>query len=208
MTGGEKLDVVLAGIGGQGVVLASDILGRAAMRAGFRVRIANTHGLAQREGSVSSHVRIGRGIHGPMVRLGGADVVVGFELAEAARNLKYLSDSGVLISNSTLIYPLAHYSGHSPWPDGREILRMITDQISPDRLILLNAESLALRAGNIRTVNVVMLGVLSSLDLLPFPEEILLSEIERSVPRFAVESNLRAFEYGKSAVGGGDGETG
>lgn len=165
----DEVNIVLAGVGGQGVAVASDILGVAAIKSGLNVRIGNVHGLAQREGSVYSHVRIGNGVFGPKIPPMKAHAIVGFELSEAARHLHLLNPaSGILLLNERLIYPLAHYTGHVSYPSKDEVLSKILANVRAEAVHIIDADSLALRAGNPRTVNVVMLGALSATGILPF----------------------------------------
>ncbi len=204
-TGVDEVNVVLAGVGGQGVVVASDALGLAAMRAGLNVRIANVHGLAQREGSVYSHVRIGSAVYSPKIPPGRANAVVGFEISEAARHLHLLKpDDGILIVNNSLMYPLAHFTGHVRYPRREDLLEVLESRLEPDRIYVIDAASLAIRAGNPRTVNVVMLGALSATGILPIGPDELVEAVKARVPKFALEENERAFWTGYNEVLGGE----
>ncbi len=200
----DEVNIVLAGVGGQGVAVASDILGVAAIKSGLNVRIGNVHGLAQREGSVYSHVRIGNGVFGPKIPPMKAHAIVGFELSEAARHLHLLNPaSGILLLNERLIYPLAHYTGHVSYPSKDEVLSKILANVRAEAVHIIDADSLALRAGNPRTVNVVMLGALSATGILPFTPELVVEVVRERVPRFALEENERAFWLGYEEVSGG-----
>ena len=200
----DEVNIVLAGVGGQGVAVASDILGVAAIKSGLNVRIGNVHGLAQREGSVYSHVRIGNGVFGPKIPPMKAHAIVGFELSEAARHLHLLNPaSGILLLNERLIYPLAHYTGHVSYPSKDEVLSKILANVRAESVHIIDADSLALRAGNPRTVNVVMLGALSATGILPFTPELVVEVVRERVPRFALEENERAFWLGYEEVSGG-----
>ena len=200
----DEVNIVLAGVGGQGVAVASDILGVAAIKSGLNVRIGNVHGLAQREGSVYSHVRIGNGVFGPKIPPMEAHAIVGFELSEAARHLHLLNPaSGILLLNERLIYPLAHYTGHVSYPSKDEVLSKILANVRAETVHIIDADSLALRAGNPRTVNVVMLGALSATGILPFTPELVVEVVRERVPRFALEENERAFWLGYEEVSGG-----
>ena len=200
----DEVNIVLAGVGGQGVAVASDILGVAAIKSGLNVKIGNVHGLAQREGSVYSHVRIGNGVFGPKIPPMKAHAIVGFELSEAARHLHLLNPaSGILLLNERLIYPLAHYTGHVSYPSKDEVLSKILANVRAEAVHIIDADSLALRAGNPRTVNVVMLGALSATGILPFTPELVVEVVRERVPRFALEENERAFWLGYEEVSGG-----
>ncbi|HDM92068.1 MAG TPA: indolepyruvate ferredoxin oxidoreductase subunit beta [Candidatus Korarchaeota archaeon] len=200
----KEVNIVLAGVGGQGVVVAADILGVAAIKTGLNVRIRNVHGLAQREGSVYSHVRIGDGVFGPKIPPLKAHAIVGFELSEAARHLHLLNpEFGILLLNGRLIYPLAHYTGHVAYPSKEEILSKILASVRAEAVHLIDADALALRAGNPRAVNVVMLGALSATGILPFSPELLVEAVRERVPKFALEENEKAFWLGYEEVSGG-----
>jgi len=200
----DEVNIVLAGVGGQGVAVASDILGVAAIKSGLNVKIGNVHGLAQREGSVYSHVRIGNGVFGPKIPPMKAHAIVGFELSEAARHLHLLNPaSGILLLNERLIYPLAHFTGHISYPSKDEVLSKILANVRAEAVHIIDADSLALRAGNPRTVNVVMLGALSATGILPFTPELVVEAVRERVPRFALEQNERAFWLGYEEVSGG-----
>ena len=200
----DEVNIVLAGVGGQGVAVASDILGVAAIKSGLNVKIGNVHGLAQREGSVYSHVRIGNGVFGPKIPPMKAHAIVGFELSEAARHLHLLNPaSGILLLNERLIYPLAHFTGHISYPSKDEVLSKILANVRAEAVHIIDADSLALRAGNPRTVNVVMLGALSATGILPFTPELVVEVVRERVPRFALEENERAFWLGYEEVSGG-----
>ncbi|RLG48888.1 MAG: hypothetical protein DRO06_00540 [Thermoproteota archaeon] len=196
---GRVRSYILSGVGGQGVIRASDALGRAALSAGLEVLISEHHGLAQREGSVWSHIKIGRPPLSPKIRSGRADFVLGFELMESARNLPFLSDRGLMISNESLIYPVPHYTGDVRYPEKSEVLEGLRRELG-DRLILIEADRLAMEAGSPKVVSAVMLGALAGLDALEFDWELLLNSLVEVVPRGAEEINRRAFRLGMLAV--------
>ena len=192
-----EVNIVLAGVGGQGVMLASDVLGLAAINSGLEVKIWNVHGLAQREGSVYSHIRIGENVFGPKIPPMCAHVLVGYELAEAARHL-YLLDprSGILLVNDQLVVPLAHYTGHVKYPGKEEIMSKIASAVPRESLYVIRAGELAAKVGNVKTLNVVMLGALAATGILPFLPEALLEAVRQRVPSSALEENERAFWLG------------
>lgn len=193
----SQVNIVLAGVGGQGVMLASDVLGLAAINSGLEVKIWNVHGLAQREGSVYSHIRIGENVFSPKIPPTRAHVLVGYELAEAARHLYLLNPrSGILLVNDQLIVPLAHYTGHVKYPNKEEIMSEITSIVPRETLYVIRAGELAAKAGNVRTLNVVMLGALAATGVLPFSPEALLEAVRQRVPGSALEENEKAFWLG------------
>ncbi len=191
--GKETRTVIVAGVGGQGILLASNLLSEAAMEAGYDVKKSEIHGMSQRGGDVISTVRFGEKVYSPIVGLAGADVILAFEKLEAMRNLPYLKKDGTVIVNDYRIDPLPVASGYMEYPEG--IIEYLRERV---KTIVLDARELAEKAGNIRTMNVVMLGVLSrSLDI---PEEIWLRVIERRVPKKAIEANKVAFRLGREVA--------
>ncbi|MFV9677958.1 MAG: indolepyruvate ferredoxin oxidoreductase subunit beta [Methanosarcinales archaeon] len=185
-------DIVLVGVGGQGVILLSNIIGKAALKAGYSVRGAETHGMAHRGGSVMNHIRLGCE-YGPLVPAGGADVLLAFEPAEALRYVHYLSKNGIALVNINPVHPTTVTSGQFTYPPLEEILTPL--QRICNKLITIDATKLAADAGNPQAMNVVMLGALSK--YLPLREEELIEALSASVPAKFLEVNRRAFEFGK-----------
>jgi len=191
--GKETRSVIIAGVGGQGILLASNLLSEAAMEAGYDVKKSEIHGMSQRGGDVTSTVRFGDKVYSPIVGLAGADVILAFEKLEALRNLPYLKKEGTIIVNDYRIDPLPVASGYMEYPENA--IEYLKERV---KTIVLDARELALKAGNIRTMNVVLLGVLSkSLDI---SEDIWLQVIERRVPPKAVEANKIAFRLGREVA--------
>ena len=198
--GGEEMktsecDIVIVGVGGQGVILVSDVIGRAAVRAGKPVRGAETHGMAQRGGSVVNHTRIGCR-YSPMVAAGGADVLLALEPAEALRFAHFLSPDGVALVNTIPVLPVTVTTGRARYPSLEEILaplREICRQVLP-----LDATALAKRAGTAQAMNVVMLGALSA--YMPLQQDLLLAALDEVVPPKYREANRKAFQMGKAEV--------
>ena len=190
------VSVILSGVGGQGLRIASRILGEASIRAGFDVKIRESHGLAQREGSVVSHVRIG-GVHSFMIPRGTAQALVSLELLEGARNISYLKKGGLAVLNDKLLYPVSYYAEELPYPDREEIISIFEQH--KVNYVLINAESIAKRAGDLRSANIVMLGVLAAFNVLPFHPKFVLEAV-RSVIPYLTDVNVRAFELGIEAA--------
>ncbi len=189
----KAIDFVLAGVGGQGILLSSDILCLVGMIAGYDVKKTDVHGMAQRGGSVISHVRLADHVYSPVVPIGGADVLLGFEKLEACRWLHYLRDDGVAVVNDEAIPTLALES-RVPYPDDATILGLL--QARARRVDLLPAGALATQLGNARVANVILLGALScSLDI---PVAVWQRAIAERAPAKARELNLRAFELGRT----------
>jgi indolepyruvate ferredoxin oxidoreductase, beta subunit len=191
-------DIVIVGVGGQGVILISDVIGRAAAKAGIPVRGAETHGMAQRGGSVINHTRLGC-VFSPMVPPGGASVLLALEPAEALRHGHYLSRDGVALINTQSVLPITVTTGKCRYPDLEEILgplRKVCREAKP-----IEGTAIAKLAGNSQAMNVVMLGALSK--YIPIDERVLLSALAEVVPSKYLEVNKRAFELGKAEVESG-----
>lgn len=182
--------VLLCGVGGQGTILAADILAHAALEAGITVKVSEIHGMAQRGGAVTTVVRFGEEVCSMVADLGSADCVVSFETIEALRNLPYLKEGGYLLVADETIKPLPVQTGRASMPaDARGQLRDLGATLIP-------AGSLALEIGSPKSVNVVLLGALST--RLDFPEEAWESVIRARVPQKTVDANLKAFHAGRS----------
>lgn len=189
-----RYDVVICGVGGQGAILASDILGRAAVSEGLPVRAAETHGMAQRGGSVENHVRIGSR-YGSLVAKKSADLLIALEPAEAVRYISLLKEDGVVILNTQPIIPSTVSAGNSEYPALDALLGALSEKYE---VYAFNATETAAKAGSPQAANVVMIGAASR--FLPLSEETLLECIHRLVPPKTLDTNLKAFEGGKSAV--------
>lgn len=193
-----KLDVVITGVGGQGTILASRIIAKAAMDAGWQVRTSETIGMAQREGCVISHVRIGNDLTGALIPDGAADVLLGFELAEAVRGLTKLKQDGKAIINQDIIVPTSVSIGLSQY-NAEDIQSYLLNELNQP--CFFSAEEKAREAGNIKAVNVVLLGAFSTIPNLPFSANDLLASVLETVPEKFKEINRKAFELGRQAVG-------
>jgi indolepyruvate ferredoxin oxidoreductase beta subunit len=190
------MNIIIAGVGGQGIILASRALGAAALASGLPVLTAETIGMAQREGSVISHVRLGLKSVSPLIPPGTADVLLALEPAEACRNLTYLRTGGKALVSTAPVMPVMAALGNTPYPLA-DILAYLKTNVPGCHL--LDASCLAARAGNPHSLNLVMLGALASLDL-PFPAHVLLSEALKLLPSRVHAINRRAFELGRQAL--------
>lgn len=185
-------DILLCGVGGQGTVLAAKILAAAAMNAGETAHSAETIGMAQRGGPVTSHVRIGES-YSPLIPEGKADILMAFEPAEAVRNLHYLSKDGIVIVNKAPVKPVTE-SLHDTGYDGNEMIAYLNEKCE---CIVMDSDELA----SAKFLNIAMLGIAAGTGRLDFTKEQLLSEIEKRVPAKFLEANVEAFEKG-FATGG------
>lgn len=186
--------VLIAGVGGQGTVLASKILGLAAMKAGLDVKQSEIHGMSQRGGSVVTHVRYGEKVNSPLVPLAGADVIMAFEELEALRCLPYLKKSGQMIVNKQQMLPMPVITGAARYP-GDPVAEI---QSMGARIIAADASAIGQEKGDARAANVVLLGILSK--ELAFPEQLWLEAIRESLKPKLVEMNLAAFAAGRALV--------
>lgn len=190
----KKLDLLITGVGGQGAILASDIIGKAAVTAGIPIRAAETHGMAQRGGSVVNHIRVGND-YGSMIPKKGADLLLALEPMEAVRYLDFLKDGGVVIVNTQPIIPVTVTSGLTKYPEVPDILEFLSEKYIVKAF---NADELAYESGSRLAMNVVMVGAVSG--YLPIPKEIMLESVKALVPQKTIEVNLRAFEAGRQKV--------
>jgi indolepyruvate ferredoxin oxidoreductase beta subunit len=194
----NELNIIIAGVGGQGNVRGAQILGTAAVRAGYHARVSDVYGIAQRGGPVVSHIRIGKEIYGSMVEEHTADVVIGLEPMEALRAAaKFLRPGGTVVLSTRPIYPVEVNTGKTAYPALEDIMAVIC-KVSR-RVVQLDATKVAEDAGIPIAANIVMLGVLSGLNVLPFPEGVIKQSIRENIPR-SIEENLKAFDSG-SAIG-------
>ncbi|MDO9536547.1 MAG: indolepyruvate oxidoreductase subunit beta [Bacillota bacterium] len=191
----KKIDFLMAGVGGQGTILASNILAEAGVELGYDVKTAEVHGVAQRGGSVESHVRWeGERVYSPLVEQGKADYVIGFEMLEAGRWPMYLHKDSVVLINRYRIPPPAVNLGKATYPPDQEIEAILSCKGS--EILWIDATEIARGLGNPAMVGVVLLGALSG--LVGGAEDLWLSVIERLVPDKFVEMNKKAFLAGRS----------
>ena len=192
MTG--SFDILIVGIGGQGTILASNILGEACLIEGRHVKGAETHGMAQRGGSVESHIRIG-GQFGPLIVPGQADLLISFDLLEALRYSHYLKKGGMLVVNRHLVLPTSVFTQKIAVPTEDEII----GRLKNCDLCLLDADAIAAEAGSVLAQNVVMLGAASG--AMPLKPESLVAAVRKLVPPKTIEINIKAFEMGRKFEG-------
>lgn len=188
----ETKSVMIVGVGGQGTLLASRVLGNCVLGEGYDVKVSEVHGMSQRGGSVVTYLKYGDKVYSPIIGRGEADVILAFELLEAYRALPYLKTNGKLIVNDQQINPMPVITGAAAYPaDLREKLRSLADVTALDAL------SLAKTAGNVKAVNVVLIGVLAKNS--EIPREKWEEALKNTVPAKFLETNLRAFDLGYRA---------
>lgn len=183
--------VLLVGVGGQGTILASDVLAKVAAASGLDVKLAEVHGMSQRGGAVDTVVRFGERVASPVIDPGVADHLIAFELLEACRWVHFLKPGGRLVVNSRMIEPLPVLIGQEVRPVGNEAA------LSYEGAIFIDADELACEAGSPRSANVVLLGAMSV--GLPFDGALWREVLAARVPPKTVEGNLAAFELGRQA---------
>ena len=186
--------IIIVGVGGQGTLLASKLLGNVLLSQGHDVKVSEVHGMSQRGGSVVTYVRYGEKVYSPIVTEGEADLILAFERLEAARWLSYLKKDGKLIVNDHRITPMPVITGAMEYPEN--ILEKLKEK--GIQITALDALSLAEQAGTAKAVNVVLMGVLSA--SMPFPEEIWQAALEKCVPAKFLDMNKKAFALGRAAV--------
>lgn len=188
--------VMLCGVGGQGTILAADLLAKVAVAEGHDVKLSEVHGMAQRGGSVDTVVRFGEHVFSPVTDPGMVDHLVAFELIEAARRIHYVRPTGRLLVNPRTIQPLPVLIGDVPTPHGMQAI------LADEGAIFIDADELACEAGSPKSANVVLMGALST--GLPFAEQTWRDVITRRVPPRTVDANLVAFELGRRACEKGE----
>jgi indolepyruvate ferredoxin oxidoreductase beta subunit len=197
----KELNIIIAGVGGQGVVLMSEVLGNAAVRDGFKVRGSEVLGMAQRGGSVFSNIRLGEEVYAPLTTDGRCDILVAVEPTEALRNIQYLNKDSIVIMNTRKVIPATVSMGKSTYPEMDQILEKLKK--ATQHVITMDATDIAEKAGNRQTANVVMLGAAFGCGKIPIKLETLKGVIAERVPARAVDVNMKAFDLGAEACGSG-----
>ncbi len=192
----KKYDLLITGVGGQGVILAGNIIGEVALANGYDVKKTDTLGMAQRGGSVISHLRIAPEVFSPLIRQGEADILLAFEKLEAARWSHYLKPGGIAIINNQALPPLSVNLGNECYPDDEDIIGILRHQTN--NFYIIEGTSRAREIGNIKTLNIFMLGCLSH--FMPFEDNVWQDCITKSLPSKVVELNIAAFKQGRKEM--------
>ncbi len=189
----ETKNIIIVGVGGQGTLLASKLMGKVFADEGFDVKVSEVHGMSQRGGSVITYVRYGEKVWSPLVEKGEADILLSFEELEAARWLPFLKTNGVVITSTQNIDPMPVIMGTAKYPES------ITEKLKAklDNVVAVDAKSLAVEAGSIKATNCVLLGVCAK--FLGINKEIWLDAIRATVPAKTIEINEKAFTLGYNA---------
>ncbi len=184
-------NIMIVGVGGQGTLLASRVLGNAVINQGYDVKISEVHGMSQRGGSVVTYVKYGEKVHSPIIDRGEADIILAFELLEGLRALPYLKKGGKMIVNNQQIDPMPVITGAAKYPEN--IIDKISDVAD---VTVADALSLAKQAGNIKAVNIVLIGVMAKNSDIPYSAWV--ETIKNTVPAKFLDINLKAFDLGYS----------
>ncbi len=191
----ETKNIMIVGVGGQGSLLASKMLGHLLLSAGYDVKVSEVHGMSQRGGSVVTYVRYGDVVNSPVIDAGEADFIVSFELLEAARWLPYLKKDGQIVTNIQQIDPMPVITGAAEYPQGLvEKMRAAGAKVDA-----MDCVALAEEAGSVKAVNIVLMGRLSH--YFDLPEEAWMASLEANVPAKFLEMNKKAFALGKAFEG-------
>jgi len=185
-------DILICGVGGQGTVLASRIIAAAAMETGDKVCSAETIGMAQRGGSVTSHVRIGEEAYSPLIPFGSADLMLAFEPAEAVRNLKYLKKNGTAVVNSAPVKPVTEALNETGY-DGKEMTEYLKDTVD---CIFVDSDEVMNRFGSAKYLNIVILGAALGARALGIDRNTVTGQIRKRVKSAYLEANLEALRFG------------
>ncbi len=193
-----KYNIQLVGVGGQGVLLASTVLGNAAVAEGMEAAMSEVHGMAQRGGSVQCSVRIGQDIYSPLIPKGGADLLLGFEPAETLRSVTSVSKGSYIITNTSPVVPISVSIGQGTYPPLDEILEALRSV--NDHVVAIDATAKAVEAGRAITANAVLIGAIAAVKGFPLSKQRVLDALLAAVPAKARDVNVRAFELGYHEV--------
>lgn len=189
----NNLNIMIVGVGGQGTLLASRVLGTVALKKGFDVKVSEVHGMSQRGGSVETYVKMGEKVFSPLIEKGEADVILAFEQLEALRWIEYLKADGKLITSDQKIDPMPVIIGKAKYPEN--ILPKLKEKVK--NIVSTDALKIAKECGNIKAVNTVLIGMLAASS--GIEKEVWLEAIMEVVPQKFLEVNLKAFEAGYTA---------
>jgi indolepyruvate ferredoxin oxidoreductase beta subunit len=197
---GKVVNIFLCGVGGQGTILASNILSEVFLQEGYDVKKAEVHGMAQRGGDVTTHFRFGRKVYSPLIKYGDVDILIAFEMLEAARYINWLKQDARVIINRQQIPPPTVSSGKAEYP---EYIETTYKKFFKDNVWLINGLGLARELGNIQAANVILIGAASN--FFPYVDETTWEgAIEKLVPERFRKLNLKAFNKGREAINAGN----
>ena len=190
----ETLNLIVAGTGGQGIVLLSRVLGESSIEAKLKVRIGEIHGVSQRGGSVLSFIRLGPSVYSSTVPIGTANILIGLEPTEALRSLHYMSPHGFVLLNSRPVLPNSVKTGDFKYPEIEEIVSVIKSVVK--NVAYTDATQNAINAGSASVMNIFMIGALVGFKYLPLSKSTVMEVIKRLIPEKSLKTNLKAFSSG------------
>jgi indolepyruvate ferredoxin oxidoreductase, beta subunit len=190
----KEFNILITGVGGQGVILMSELLGKAAIADGLTVRGSEILGMAVRGGSVTSIIRLGEDVYGPLIPAGKCDIILAMEPSEALRNAQFLSKSGLIIFNTVPIIPFTVSLGQSSYPSLEQIVEKLSKITS--KIIKFDANKIAQEAGSLLAANIVMLGALFGTELLPLKVTTVKEMVQARFPAKVAPVNIKAFDLG------------
>jgi indolepyruvate ferredoxin oxidoreductase beta subunit len=198
-----SLNIFICGVGGQGLVLLTSVIGDACAKSGKKIITGEMYGLSQRSGTVSVHLRIGEDAFSPLIPYGQADIIIALEATEALRYIEYLKKDGIILMNKRIMHPPIETSKIITSKESKYIT--VEDIVSKlknwtTNIAVVDALKLARESGNVNTENTVFLGCLSTLEMFPAEESNIRESISEAVPKKTVEQNLKAFELGKKSA--------
>jgi len=193
----KEFNILITGVGGQGVILMSELLGKAAIEDGLKVRGSEVLGMAVRGGSVTSIIRIGDEVYGPLIPIGKCNALIGMEPSEALRHINYLSKSSLVILNTAVIIPFTVSLGQSEYPGLDQVLKRLNGITG--NVVKLDAAQIAQNAGSLLTANIAMLGALFGTEKLPIGIGTIKEAIQARFPDKTALVNIKAFELGYQA---------
>ena len=193
-----KYTIQIVGVGGQGVLMASNVLGTAAMNAGYKVMMSEVHGMAQRGGSVMSSVRFGDNVYSPLEAEGGADLIMGFEPAETVRSLHLGNGSTSILMNLDPVLPSMVAAGFDEYPAIDDLVEAV--RTTNPNVVTIDATLIAIKAGKAVAANAVMIGAVAAMKDIPLTKDQLREALVSQVPQKFLDLNLDAFERGFNAI--------
>jgi indolepyruvate ferredoxin oxidoreductase beta subunit len=190
--------MLLAGVGGQGIILAGQIILESALKEGHRVYAFEEHGMARRGGAVASHIRFGEELYTPLIPVGSGKLLAAFEPAEALRHLHFMDCESKIILNTKAVVPVSVSTQKGSYPEINDIIDMIINRSR--EIYAINATALANEAGNPISMNIVMIGAICACGAVDLPKEIVLDTIKKRSPSYSKDINIKAFELGYDIV--------
>jgi indolepyruvate ferredoxin oxidoreductase beta subunit len=190
----SNFNIMIVGVGGQGTLLASRVIGNAALASGLDIKVSEVHGMSQRGGSVVTYVRFGKKVFSPLIEKGAADIIICFEQLEALRWAEHLKPHGTIIVNEQIINPMPVILGAEKYP--QDIIKTLKVALGEHNVIALDARKIAAECGDLRAVNIVLLGVMAGAGITQIATDFWRQSIIEVVPQKVLEINLKAFNFG------------